>query len=236
MRASRVIAFVVILAAVPLTVLLGAVMDKRAYMLVSIAVIVLAMVPFFASFERRRPKARELVTLAVMIAIAVASRAVFAFVPHFKPMAAIIMMCGIAFGAPSGFLAGSLAAFVSNFIFGQGPWTPFQMLSFGLCGYAFGLLADFGAIARSGWGWRQRLLVSIGAGLFIVVVAGPILDTSGIVWILSSVTPEGVASVYLAGLPVNVIHGIATAVTMALVGNAILGELARLRTKYGMMS
>ena len=174
-----VIGLVVVLLAVPLTVLLGAVLQRSSYILVSVIIIVLAMVPFFVSFERRRPQARELVTLAVMIALAVASRAVFAFVPQFKPMAGIIMIAGIAFGASSGFLVGSLSAFVSNFIFGQGPWTPFQMLAFGLGGYLFGFLADRGIITRGGWTMKMRILVSIGGYLYIQCIGGPILDRCG---------------------------------------------------------
>lgn len=226
---------VVALVAVPLAVVLGAFLDRSAYMLGSIVVVVLSMVPFFASFERRRPQARELVMLAVMIALAVAARAVFAFVPSFKPMAGIVMVTGIAFGASSGFLTGSLAAFVSNFIFGQGPWTPWQMLAFGLGGCLFGFLADRGVIPRGSWSMKTRILVGLGGGLYILLVGGPILDTSSLVWMVSSLTPESALAVYAAGAPFNAVHGLATFATIALAGNAILGKLDRLRTKYGMM-
>ena len=230
-----VIGLVVVLLAVPLTVLLGAVLQRSSYILVSVIIIVLAMVPFFVSFERRRPQARELVTLAVMIALAVASRAVFAFVPQFKPMAGIIMIAGIAFGASSGFLVGSLSAFVSNFIFGQGPWTPFQMLAFGLGGYLFGFLADRGIITRGGWTMKMRILVSIGGYLYIQCIGGPILDTSSFFWMINAIDAESVVAIYLAGLPFNAVHGVATLVTLFLVGNPILDKLARLKKKYGMM-
>ena len=109
------------------------------YYLCGLALILCGTVPFLACFERRRPQARELVTLAVMCAIAVASRTAFIFVPHFKPMAGVIMITAAAFGPETGFLAGLVSAFVSNFIFGQGPWTPWQMLAMG----AVGLLAGF---------------------------------------------------------------------------------------------
>lgn len=226
---------VVALVAVPLAVVLGAFLDRSAYVLGSIIVVVLSMVPFFASFERRRPQARELVTLAVMVALAVASRAAFAFVPSFKPMAGIVMVTGIALGASSGFLAGSLAAFVSNFIFGQGPWTPWQMLAFGLGGCLFGFLADRGVVPRGSWDMKTRILVSLAGGFYILLVGGPILDTSSLVWMVGSLSPESALAVYAAGAPFNAAHGLATFATIALVGNAILDRLGRLRTKYGMM-
>ena len=105
------------------------------YYLCSLLLILYAMVPFFISFERRKPQARELVTIAVMSAIAVASRAAFIMVPFFKPMTGIIMITGIAFGSEAGFLTGAVSAFASNFIFGQGPWTPWQMFAYGVAGF-----------------------------------------------------------------------------------------------------
>lgn len=230
-----ILGLIVVLLVVPATVVLGTMFQKRAYILISMGIVVLSMAPFFVSFERRRPQARELVTLAVMTTLAIVSRAVFAFVPQFKPMAGLIMITGIAFGASSGFLAGSLSVFVSNFIFGQGPWTPWQMLAFGLCGYVFGLLADRGIIPRDSWSMKTRIVVSFGGALFIQMIAGPILDTSSLFWMLGTITPETMLAVYGAGIPINAIHALATFVTLFLLGNPILDKLSRLKTKYGLM-
>lgn len=231
-----IIGLFVALLVVPLLVILGTtLLGRRSSILLSSLIIVASMVPLFASFERRRPQAREVVTLAAMIALGIASRVLFAFIPQFKPMAAIIMITGIALGAPSGFLAGSVAAFASNFIFGQGPWTPFQMLGFGLCGYLFGFLADRGIIPRDDWKPKTRMLVSLGGYGFIQFVVGPILDSSTLFWILDSITPESVASIFLAGAPMNAAHGIATFITLFSVGDPILGKLKRLKMKHGLM-
>ncbi len=231
----RVLPWLFVIVATPLTLAIGAKMGSRTYVITSILIIIYAMIPFFVSFERRKPQARELVTLAVLIAIAVAARALFAFVPQFKPMAGLIMIAGIAFGGSSGFLVGTLAALVSNFFFGQGPWTSWQMLAFGLCGFVFGFLADRGVIKRGGWSWKTRVVVSLCGGLFIVIIAGPILDTSSLFWMASFITPETALAIYGSGFPMNVVHGIATLVTVLLVGNPMLDKLARLKTKYGMM-
>lgn len=233
--ARQVISLIFVLLLTPAVVWLGALYQSRNYILVSMVIIVVSMIPFFISFERRKPQAREIVTLACMIALAIASRALFAAFPQFKPMVAIIMLIGIAFGSSSGFLAGSIAAFVSNFIFGQGPWTPWQMLSYGLCGYAFGFLAERGIIARDNWSIKARIAISIAGALFVIVIAGPILDTSSLIWMMNSITWESALAVYVAGLPLNVIHGVATFVTLFVVGNAILDQLARLRVKYGIL-
>lgn len=225
----------VVIVLIPATIAIGALAGSRSYIIVSTLVVAYSMVPFFVQFERRKPRVREIVALAVMVALTVAARAAFVFVPNFKPMAAMVMITGIAFGASSGFLCGSLSMLVSNFIFGQGPWTPFQMLSYGLCGFVFGFLADRGIIARKSWSGRQRVAVSAAGFLFYLVIAGPILDTSSVFWILSSVSAEGVIAVYLAGVPVNLAQAIATFVTLLLIGNAVLSKLERVKVKYGMM-
>lgn len=232
---KSLVSLALLLLLVPATVVLGSLFQKRFYILISIAIIIISLVPFFISFERRRPQARELVLLSVMIALAVVSRAVFAFLPQFKPMAAIIMITGIAFGGAPGFLAGSMSAFVSNFIFGQGPWTPWQMLAMGLCGYVFGLLADYDVIPRDNWSVKVRILISVVAGLFIVCIAGPILDTSSVFWMLSTITAESVLAVYAAGFFINVLHGIATFVTLFVLANPLLDKLSHVKIKYGMM-
>ncbi len=224
----------VILAAV-ITVAVGALVRGKSFIVVSVLMVIYCMVPFFVSFERRRPQARELVMVVVMVALAVVSRTAFAWLPHFKPMAAVIMVAGIALGPSTGFVVGALSALVSSFVFGLGPWTPWQMLSFGTCGVTFGALAKAGAIPQQGWSWRTRVLVGVAGAAFVIFVAGPILDTSSVFLMLSRVTPEGVIAVYAAGLPVNAMQGAATFLTLLFAGSPLLDRLARVRARYGMM-
>ena len=110
------------------------------YYLISLGVIIVAMVPFVVSFEGRKPQAREIVLIAVLIALAVVSRAAFFMIPQFKPIAALVIISGVALGPQSGFMIGALSAFVSNFLFGQGPWTPWQMFALGIIGALAGAL------------------------------------------------------------------------------------------------
>ena len=200
----------------------------------AVLIIALATAPFLISFERSRPDAREVVLMAVLTALAVASRAAFAFVPHFKPMAGVVMIAGIALGPRAGFLVGVLAALASGCLFGQGPWTPFQMLAFGAAGAAAGLLGACGAFPRAGLSLGQRVGLAAGGFVFVVLVLGPILDTSTLFLMASSLTPASAAAVYLAGLPVNTVHGAATALTLLLAANPLLGQIARVRRKYGL--
>lgn len=229
------LAWILSLACAVASVVISALVGGKAYVVVSFIVVLCTIVPFFAIFEARRPQARELVMLAVMCALAVAARAAFIWLPGFKPMAAIIMIAGIAFGPSSGFLVGSLAALTSNFIFGQGPWTPWQMLAFGLCGLVFGALAQRGLIRREKLSVWARVGVAASGAVFVVLVAGPILDTSSLFFMLSRITPEAVIAVYLAGFPMNCMQAAATFVTLLLVANPLLDKLTRAQRKYGML-
>lgn len=120
--------------------------------LTGLLLLVVSAVPFLLVFDRRKPQARELMPVAVMSAIAVVGRAVFAIVPlpNFKPCTAVIMITAVVFGPETGFLVGALTGFVSNFLFGQGPWTPWQMFSWGLIGFLTGLMKNAGLFSTVG--------------------------------------------------------------------------------------
>jgi energy-coupling factor transport system substrate-specific component len=109
--------------------------------LLTLAVAVGAVLLFFVCYDRRRPRLRDTMPVAVLAALAAAGRILFAPFPDVKPVSAIAIIAGVAFGRHSGFMVGALAALVSNFFFGQGAWTPWQMYAWGLVGYLAGVLA-----------------------------------------------------------------------------------------------
>ena len=222
---------------VPLAVVLFTRLNQS-YYLSGLTIIVLTIAAFFLHFESRKPQARELVLLAVLCALAVASRAAFGFVPHFKPMLAIVMLTGIAFGPEAGFLCGAISGFASNFIFGQGPWTPWQMFAYGIGGMLAGLFALWGILKKSprAWkngGWKDILGLTVFGFLCILLVVGPLLDTS--TFFMAGYNASSPLAIYLAGVPVNCVHGSAVALTMLLFGKPLLDRLRRIQIKYGMM-
>lgn len=233
MKKSTLFSILVIVALIPATLYLGSRLPGRWYYLTSTLIIIETMLPFFFAFETRKPQARELVTIAVMAAIAAVSRAAFAFIPHFKPITAIIMITGIAFGAEAGFLTGAIAAFASNFVFGQGPWTPWQMMAYGIGGFLAGLL--FHNRKPSEKPLENTIILTIFGFVSIVLVVGPLLDCCTLFTTGSQLTWAFALSIFASGLPVNVTHGISCALTMLLVSRPLLDKLDRLKTKYGMM-
>lgn len=233
-RWKTALSWLVVVVLTPITVWAGTVFGSGSYYVTSILVIIYAMVPFFVSFESRRPQARELVIIAVMCALAVVARVALIWVPHFKPIAAIVMIAGVALGSRSGFLVGAISLLVSDFVFGQGPWTPWQMLAYGIAGFVAGFLAERGVIPRSDLSNRAKTLLSLAGAAFVVVVVGPILDTCSLFTMVSAITPESALAIYASGLPVNAVQATATAITLFILANPLLGKLERVRVKYGL--
>lgn len=225
-----VVCVVVMIAAIAASVALG----NSYYYLTSVVVAVCTMVPFFASFEGRAPQARELVVLAVLIALAVVSRAAFFWFPNFKPIAAIVILAGIAFGPLAGFMTGSLSLLVSNFIFGQGPWTPWQMLAFGLAGLVFGILAWKGVFPQKDYSRKQVIILTIAGFFFTWIVIGFVLNTCALFLMVNDITPASAIAIYLSGIPVDLTRAVATALLLLLITNPLLDKLERVKVKYGM--
>ena len=216
---------------VPALIALGiSVWDDRKFYIVSLLIILVSMVPFALSFERRKPQARELVLLAAMIALAVAGRAAFYMLPQFKPMAAIVIITGVAFGCESGFAAGAVTAFVSNFIFGQGPWTPWQMEALGIVGFLAGLIFH-----RKDGRMPKLIPLLIYGGLSTLVIYGLIVDTSTVFTTYSTFTWELAAAAYASGFLFNVIHAASTVIFLLLLAKPLLKKLNRVRVKYGLL-
>ena len=200
------------------------------YYVFSVLMIFLAFAVFFFSYEKKKPQAREIVTLAVMSAIAVASRAAFAVIPFFKPMLGIIMITGMAFGSGAGFLVGTVTGFVSNFIFGQGPWTPWQMFAYGIGGALAGILAKYKFMHEN----KKILTAILGYGM-IQLIVGPILDVCSIFTMGGTVNSEWVLSVLISGIAPNAIHGAATFFTLLILCKPMMEKLNRIKLKYGIM-
>lgn len=213
---------------IPATLYLGTKLHGRWYYFISTLMVIETMIPFFLSFESRRPQARELVLLAVMSALAVASRVVVV-IPYFKPTTAVIMLTGIALGAEAGFMTGAISAFASNFFFSQGPWTPWQMMAYGFGGFLAGLLF------HKRFKIRNPIFLGIYGFFSILLLVGPLLDCCTVFTVSPRITWKFAMAVFAAGVSVNLTHGAACGITMLLFSKPLLSKLDRILTKYGLM-
>ena len=229
MKRASLFSLLTLLVLIPATLFLGTQLRGKWHYLTSTLVILEAMLPFFLTFEARRPQARELVIIAVMAALAVAGRVAIP-VPNFKAITGIVMIAGMAFGPQAGFMTGAVSAFASNFFYAQGPWTPWQMLAYGMGGFLAGILFSRKPAERLDW-LKQTLF----AFFAVMMVVGPLLDTCTVFTTGSKISWRFAAAVYLAGLPHNVIHGASCAATVLLLGKPMLTKLNRIKTKYGIL-
>lgn len=197
------------------------------YYLSAVLMIILSIVPFFAYFEKRKIKTSEIVIVAMMVALAVAARSVMAFIPQVKPTCALVAVTGIAFGANVGFVTGALAMFISNFLFGQGIFTPFQMLGMGLVGFFCGVI-----FYRKKYS-TNRIVVSLVGGALCFAVYGVTVDLCSVITMVTEFTPKAVLSIFASGVPFNLIHGITTAIFLFFINKPMTDKFTRLRVKYG---
>ena len=208
-------------------VLTGAILLRdRSYYLISSLILLFACLPFAAMFRRRHGKVRELVIVSVMAAIAVASRAAFYMLPTVKPLCAIAMITGLYLGEETGFMVGVLSMFLSNFLFGQGAWTPYQIFGMGFAVFT----AD--VILRAGQWQEKRIVCAAVGGLCCFLLYGFCADSCAVLAMAPDLHWESVSAVILTGLPFNASHGVVTAVVMFLLNRPIGEKLERMCVKY----
>lgn len=139
-RKRTAVSSLLIFIAIPAVIILGfTLFNDRKYILVSWMILAMTVAPFFMVFEKRKPKAREIVLIAMMCALTLCVQLLCRMTIAIRAGTAIIIASGIALGPEAGFLIGALSRFVLNFYEGQGPWTPWQMFCWGLLGFLAGL-------------------------------------------------------------------------------------------------
>lgn len=221
---------VLIFLAIPLTIAFGmSVLHDRRYYFVSVAILIYTMLPFLLSFEHRRPKAREVILICSLSAISVIGRAAFFMIPEFKPVAAIVIIAGICLGPESGFLVGALSGFVSNFFFGQGAWTPWQMFSFGIIGFLAGFLHQRGILNEN------RAVLCVFGGLSTFVIYGGLMNLSSALTVSPGFGQDVFWATFLAGIPFDLVHAASTVIFLFFIAKPMTEKLIRIRVKYGLM-
>ena len=212
------------LLAVPILMVTLALSGVDATAGLTLLVALLAVGLVFASFEASRPPLRQLMPTAVLAATAAAGRVLFAPIPDVKPVSAIAVIAGATLGRRSGFMVGAVAALVSNFFFGQGSWTPWQMYAWGLVGYLGGVIADRGLLERGGvlyaWGFLSALRY------------GAILNGYYVLGFVRPLTWPSVLAAYAAGFPLDCVHGVATAAFLAAIWLPWGRSIRRVVRKY----
>ena len=225
-----IVAAAMILLLIPLTIFVGVYyLGDRKYYFIALLILMQTMLPFALIFEDRKPQARELVTIAVLCALGVAGRAAFFMLPEFKPVVALVVISGVAFGGEAGFLVGAMTMLVSNVFFGQGIWTPWQMFSMGIIGFFAGVLFRKGLLRRS-----RASLCNFGILASVLIYGGIMNFASAVMW-SRTVSYKIILTYYVTGLPIDLVRAASTAFFIWFAAEPMLEKLDRIKVKYGMV-
>ena len=197
---------------------------KDNYALITLIMAVLSMLPLFLSFEKKKADTKLLAVLAALIAVSVLSRFIFFAVPFFKPVTAMIIIIAMYLGSDAGFAAGAATALISNFYFGQGPWTEFQMFSWGLIGFAAGLLAK--RLKKS-----TALLLVYGAlsGVFFSLLS----DLWSVLWYDGGFNLKRYIALVTSAAGITLTYAVSNVVFLLIMKNVVGGAIERVKLKYG---
>lgn len=222
-RYKKIISYAIILAVIPAVIAIGALIFKsKMYLWIGLCVAVFSCVPFFLAYEKGRASSQRITLVAIMTALGIAGRLIFAIVPHFKPVAAIVQITGIFLGAQSGFVCGALSALISNIAFGQGPWTPFQMLAWGLTGFFGGIFAK---------ALKNRRALNYFLGALCAVMYSLIMDVWSV--LLYGGSEGGFITLFIASLPIMLVYAASNVIFLAIFTRPIGDKLERIKLKYG---
>lgn len=222
--ARKIIKYLITIILIPALIITGAfVFPQRSFTYISLCVIFLACVPFFLSFEKKS-STRRIVLLAVMTALSVAGRFIFAPLPFFKPVTAMVVIAGMYFGSEFGFLTGALSAAISNFYFGQGAWTPFQMFSWGIIGFVAGILSN--PLIKS-------KVVLIIYAVFAGVAYSFLMDIWTVLWMDGAFNPARFITAVGTAFPITLEYIVSNIVFLLILAPMFGKKIERLKTKYG---
>lgn len=181
----------------------------------------------FSLFEKKHVATEKIVLIALLAAVASVGRILFSSIASVQPASFIIMMTGVVFGSEMGFLTGSVTALASNLVLGQGPWTIWQMMCWGLMGAVSALLHRLLC--------RYRL-VFMGYGLVWGFLFGWIMNA----WFVLAGYGDGVFSISslvaagLASFPMDLAHGVTNSILILLFYTPFMKILGRISVKYGL--
>ncbi len=191
----------------------------------SLLLAVLLLAVLFLRFEEREPGSRELAAVGLLAALAAGGRVLFAAVPGLQPATFLTIAAGYALGAEPGFMVGALTALLSNIFLGHGPWTPWQMLGWGLAGAAGGLM---------GKAFRGRVRVPAVAGLG--TAWGFLFGWGMNLWFwLSFVRPltlRSFTAACAASLPFDLLHAAGNLFFALLLAGPVIDMLIRFRERF----
>lgn len=195
------------------------------YVLFTFAVAVVAIGVFFLTFEKGKKRLPKIMLVVTLCAISSVGRVIFGFIPQVQPTTVIVLLAGVTLGPQGGFLTGALSALVSNMVMGQGPWTPWQMLAWGIIGVIGGLLG------------KTKVKNNLPFVCTVAFVCGFLFSVIMDIYTISSIGEAVNGKMALAtigaGLLFNISHAVGNVVFVLLLYKPMCKKIDRVQKKYG---
>lgn len=225
----KIITTLIYLVVVPLIIVLSYFLyNLKQYHILSLIIAVLALGLLFLNFEKKDLKLEKLVLIAAFVALATVSRILFnviTILPGFNPVSAIIILIAIVFGGEVGFMVGALTAFISNNYLSHGPWTVFQMFSWGIIGYLSGLFSKI---------LKKNKIILIIFGIFSGILFSVIMDIYTVLSIDNAFNFKRFLFVQSISLPFTITYIVANVIFLILFGDLFIKRLERIIKKYNL--
>ena len=223
---KKIVSYIILCVLIPAVVILGAILfEDRQYAWISLCVAILSCLPFFLRFERQEANAKRMILIACLTALSVLGRIIFAPIPAFKPVTAMVVITAMYFGSEAGFLTGALSAVISNFYFGQGPWTPFQMFSWGIIGLIAGLISEQ---------LKKSKIVLVIYGILSGVLYSFLMDIWTVLWEDGFFNLSRYFAALVSAVPFTVVYAVSNVVFLLIFDRPIGKILNRIKTKYAL--
>src|SRR4051794_4490077 len=195
------------------------------WVLASMLILGAALAAGFAWYERTHPTTRVIALVATLAALAALGRIAFAALPNVKPTTDIVLIAGYVLGGAPGFVVGAVAAFASNLFFGQGPWTPWQMVAWGAVGV-------FGALLAKVTGRRLSRVPLAFACAAAGLGYGAIMNLYDWVTYSGDHTWAKLVAAFATSFSFDLAHAVGNFVFCLAFGPALIHALARYRTRF----
>lgn len=197
---------------------------EKVWSFLTVAVLMISCLFFLLRLEKKEMSIRRIVVIAVMTAFSVTGRFLFAVVPGFKPVTAVVVITGMYCGYDAGFICGAFSAVISNCYFGQGPWTPFQMTAWGVLGLLAGFLAPV---------LKKNRPLLLGYGVFAGVSYSAFMDIWTVLWYNSSFKWSLYLMALASAVPYTVSYAVSNVVFLGVLEKPMGRKLQRMKQKYG---
>ncbi len=221
---KKILTYIILSLLIPVVIILGCtVFREKQYSFITLTVAILSCTAFFLSLEKRERSARTLTLISVFTALCIVSRIIFAPLQGFKPVTALVIIAGLHFGSEAGFTVGAMTALISNFYFAQGPWTPFQMLSWGVVGLVAG---TFSKTLKKNKAWL--LIYSAFAGILYSML----MDIYSVLWIDNAFNLSRYIATIITSLKFTITYAVSNVIFILIFAKPLGEKLERIKIKY----